>query len=187
MKTLNKEKSHIIFVDMQDKLTPAIIDIEVVTKNCIKIAKLARLLSIGTTKTEQYPRGLESTVTQLNNELSHSVEFDKTHFSCVADSKIYAHLVALKERGITQIVLCGIEAHICILQTAIQLQELGFTVYVVSDSTGSRNPLNHEIAYQRMRQSGVSIVNTEMVIYEFLQKSGTKEFKEALKLVKEEI
>lgn len=165
---------------------PGIIDIDVVTKNCIKIAKLAKLLAIRTTKTEQYPQGLGRTITHLNNELIDSVQLEKTHFSCVAEPKILNHLVALKTLGITQIILCGIEVHICILQTAIQLQELGFTTYVVSDATGSRNPQDHDMAYQRMRQSGVSIVNTEMVIYELLHKSGTKEFKEALKLVKEE-
>jgi len=131
--------------------------------------------------TEQYPKGLGQTIPQIKRFFQDLQPIEKIEFSCFGSAKFKD---ALAETKAKTLILTGIEAHICITQTAIDGVEKGFRVYVVEDAISSRSTQDKFIAIQRMMHSGVTVVSTEMIIYELLKKAGTAEFKEILRFVK---
>jgi isochorismate hydrolase len=140
----------------------------------------AAILGLPIFATEQYPKGLGSTVEQVA-QLIPGTPFQKMTFSaCGAEG----FLNELLQKKLTQVVLCGIEAHVCVTQTCLDLLAEGLTLFVVADAVSSRTPENHRIGLERMRDAGAVIVSTEMVLFELLEKAGTEEFKQILALVK---
>ena len=149
--------------------------------NLVKLLKGMALLKIPTTVSEQYIKGLGRTLEIFQNELSEASFDEKNAFSCMDDSEIAPHLLSNKRN---QIILCGIEAHVCVMQTAIDLIDKGFNVCVVVDAIGSRNSFDKNIAIQRMQQEGVYLSTVESILFELCRDSNKPIFKDLSNLIK---
>lgn len=172
---LERERSELLVVDVQERLLPAIADGEAVRDAVAWLARLADALGVPVTVSEQYPQGLGHTDRALAGALgTNSRVLEKAHFSCAAEPALRQALAA---GGRDRFVICGIEAHVCVLQSAIGLHEAGFGVSVVADAVGSRLPANRKLALARLRQAGVDVVSREMVAFEWLHRAGTDEFR----------
>jgi nicotinamidase-related amidase len=183
MKTLiDRRQSQMLIVDMQERLLPAIADAELVLKGCQRLTEAARRLGVPITVSEQYPQGLGTTVPGLNLD---ATVLEKIEFSCTGNPALRDHLWRHRAEGRHHVVIAGIEAHVCVLQTAIDLSAEGADVFVVADAVGSRSVASAQLALERMRQAGVVVVNTEMVLFEWLQRADTPEFKDLLSLIKQ--
>jgi nicotinamidase-related amidase len=173
--------SQVVVIDIQDKLVDVMpkSDIEKVVDVSSMLIQAAKILEVPCLYTEQYPKGLGTTVKKLQTLLPHSA-IEKKAFSCLDESKFKSALV--KSRP--QIILCGLETHICILQTALALKEAGKAVFVVEDATLSRSNLHHQNAIARLRSEGIVITNIESVIFEWLRVAEGDHFKAIAKLIK---
>jgi len=173
--------SQLAIVDVQTKLTVVmpVGDMQVVIKNCGILLQAANLLNVAYIVTEQYPQGLGPTVPELAT-LIQQPPVEKITFSCVAEPKFNRHLT----RDHSQVVLAGMEAHICILQTALDLLSTGKQVFVVEDAIISRNPANKANAIERMRSAGCVITNTESLVFEWLGVASGDAFKAMSKLIR---
>jgi len=174
-------RSALLIVDVQEKLAPVMSDPRRVIHHSTILLRAARRLEIPLLVSEQYPRGIGPTVVDLRDWAGPEVTVEKTHFSCAAEPEVMARIEALRR---PQIVIAGIEAHICVQQTALGLKEKGYEVFVVADACASRKAENEALAMARLRQAGVEIVSTEMVVFEWLQKAGTPDFKELSALIR---
>ena len=168
-------KSSFLFVDVQERLLPAMAVSEQVVAKCSILIKAARALAVPISISEQYPKGLGRTVPQLGNATA--TVFEKLTFSCWRDAAIKSHFINLHDGGRPQVIVAGIEAHVCVLQTCIDMAQAGFAVFAVADAMSSRKPESAALALERMRNAGVQVVNTEMVVFELLEKAGTAAFK----------
>lgn len=178
----SKTRDQLVIVDMQERLCGAMdpAALAEVVKNCGVLLQAAKLLQIPALFTEQYPQGLGRTLPYLAQWLPEDGHVEKTTFSCCEESDFSAKLDDTRP----QIVLAGTEAHVCILQTALQLQEMSHAVYVVEDAIISRNPANKANALDRLRQAGVVVTNTESVVFEWLQVAEGDAFRQIAKLIK---
>lgn len=174
--------SQLILVDIQTKLQAAMPPAELATtiKNCGILAQAATLLEIPAVLTEQYPKGLGETMPELLALLPNIKPIEKLHFSAMDEARFARQLT--KDRA--QVMLAGMETHICILQTAMDLIANGKQVFVVEDAVISRNPTNKANAIARMRDAGCVITNTESVIFEWLGKAEGDAFKTLTRLVR---
>jgi nicotinamidase-related amidase len=181
---LSRDDSRLLIVDMQQKLVPLIRHAKQVTTNCVKLVRAARLLGPPVFATEQYPKGLGGTVPELAELLDERP--DKSRFSCgeVLNWGTTAEPTDAALRDRTRVVVAGIEAHVCVLQTTFDLLAAGFLVYIPADAVGSRSKLDWRIALDRLSNAGVVITTTESVLFEWCETSGTDEFREISKLVK---
>ena len=168
---LKKEKSCVLLIDVQEKLTPKIQHAVKMIERCEWILRLAQSLAIPSVVSEQYPSGLGTTVPALAH---FGAALAKVHFSCWRDMAIQSYLNHLKKN---QLVLIGIETHVCVMQTALDLCEAGYQVFVVVDAVSSRHELDHHYGLKRMKQAGCHLVTSEMVFFEWVEKAGTPEFK----------
>jgi nicotinamidase-related amidase len=130
---------------------------------------------------EQYRKGLGATVPEVAGAIPGFAPFEKLAFSACGAAGL---LDALRARNITDVLLCGIEAHVCVCQTCLDLLDAGFRVFVVAEAVSSRTAENRQHGLERMRMAGAAIVSTEMVLFELLQRAGTDQFKQILGLVK---
>jgi nicotinamidase-related amidase len=174
-------RSILLLVDVQSRLAPAVPDADACIERCRLLIEAAGRLDVPVIATEQYPQGLGPTVPALAALLDPAQVHAKRHFSCAGEPPIVAALEALDRPSP---VLCGMEAHICVLQSALGLKALGFAPVVVADAVASRRPLSREIALQRLRGHGVEIVTAEMVVYEWLREAGTPAFRAILPLIR---
>jgi len=168
-------------IDIQKRLTPAMAEPDAVISRSTILMKSAAQLGVPALISEQYPKGLGPTVDALTLIAPPDSIFPKMHFSCVDDPDYRARLDGL---GRDQAVLCGIEAHVCVLQTALGMRAAGYQVAVVADAVSSRDSANKTAALERMAENGVVIATTEMVIFEWLNKAGTDAFRELSALIK---
>lgn len=178
---MRAEKSSLLVVDVQERLTPVMSDPRRVIHGCTLLMRAATRLGVPVVASEQYPQGIGPTVFDLREWLPPDGAHAKLHFSCADEPVILDHLVG---GGRRQVVLAGIEAHICVLQSALGLKEKGYDPFVVTDASASRRPENEEAAWQRLRQAGIPTVTIEMVLFEWLRVAGTPAFKELVALVK---
>lgn len=178
---IRRADSLLLVVDLQQKLAPAIHDSERITANALRLLNASAQLEVPAFVSEQYVRGLGASLPAVQAAAVHARFFEKTHFSCAAEPGILALLGSAKR---PQIILCGTETHVCVLQTALGLQAAGYEVYLVADASSSRTPENRLAAIERLRAAGVSIVTTEMVLFEWLHQAGTDEFRRLLPLIK---
>lgn len=170
---MSAQESCLLLVDVQEKLTPFVMENTALINNCHWLLRLAKELNVVTVITEQYPKGLGNTVSQLQ-EVTSNTAYTKVHFSCAGD-KDCMHAITATNRN--QIIIIGIEAHVCVLQTAIELQLANKQVFVVADAVSSRHNEDKAIALARMQMLGIQIVTKEMVFFEWLRQAGTAEFK----------
>ena len=178
---LSSDKVVMVVVDVQERLIPHIWEKEKIIKNMQILIKGMEILNVPILLTEQYPEGLGETIPQIKKLLSDVSPISKMTFDCSNNKSFMDRINGLERK---QVVLCGIESHVCIYQTAIGLRDKGYEVEVVADGVSSRREANKEIALQRMRDSGVGITSVETVLFELLKTAEGKEFKEILKLVK---
>lgn len=173
--------SALIVIDMQERLVPAMMAPARTIHNARLLLQAAAKTDVPTLLTEQYPKGLGSTIPDIKNVAGDSEIIPKMHFSCMEDT---GFAVSFKALGRKQAILAGMEAHICVVQTAASLVEAGYEVFDVSDATASRTLDSEAACLTRLNAGGVSIVTTEMVIFEWLGMAGTAAFKEMLPLIK---
>ncbi len=171
---INSENSALLVIDVQSKLLPGVHDNESLVNNCQWLIEVAQLMDVPVTGSEQYPQGVGPTIDTLKNLLPEGGYIGKTHFSCVDAPECNAQIEALDKEVI---VICGMEAHVCVLQSALRLVEAGKTVYVVADAISARNPIDTDYAIERMRSEGVKIVTKEMVGFEWIRRSDAPQFK----------
>ncbi|MCL5271274.1 MAG: hydrolase [bacterium] len=180
---LDPEQAIVMVVDMQDRLLPAIHEREAVVRRAEILIKAARILGIPIIWTEQYRKGLGETDPTIRQAIGSAAEaMEKRSFGCFGDEDIAAALI---QSGRRQIVLCGIETHVCILQTALKALEKGWDVLLAEDAVGSRRPADREAALRRLAQAGAVPATVEMVIMECLRVAGGDHFKAILPLLKE--
>ncbi|MFK8083121.1 MAG: hydrolase [Granulosicoccus sp.] len=173
--------SVLLVIDIQERLVPAMQAHACMLQNASLLLKAARACNVPTIVTEQYPQGLGRTVPEIASLTNDCPVFEKMYFSCMQDSAFRKSFVKLDRK---QAVLVGVEAHVCVLQTAESLVESGYDVFVVSDATASRTGESKAACITRLNASGASIVTSEMVVFEWLGKAGTPAFKELLPLIK---
>ena len=181
---LDSAKSTLLLIDMQERLLPAMDGFEEVERRCGIVLKAAKALQVPVAVSEQYPKGLGHTVAGLKADIGNAPVFEKLDFSCWRDAALKRHLINHHEHGRPLVIVAGIEAHVCVLQSAIDLAMAGFGVFAVADAMASRTPASKALALERMRESGVHVVNTEMAVFELLGKAGTAEFKSLSGLIR---
>jgi nicotinamidase-related amidase len=179
----NAEKSQLVIIDMQEKLSAAMPQ-EVLNKVVKRVELLVTAshgLDIPYICTEQYPKGLGKTLPQMQSFLTQAKYVEKTAFDCTADPIFSRYLVRTRP----QIFLMGMETHICVLQTALSLIGKGKEVFVIEDAIISRNILNKQNALGRLRQAGCIVTNTESVIFEWIKSANHDLFKTLAPLIKD--
>lgn len=178
---IDAARSCLLVVDVQERLAPAVLHPGGVVGRVKTLVQAARRLQVPTLVSEQYPKGLGRTLPELAPLLGSATLVEKLHFSC-AEEPAYLRALETMDRDLP--VVCGMEAHVCVLQTALGLAEAGYHVAVVADAVGSRRERDHDAAIDRMRAEGLTIVTTEMVVFEWLGQAGTAAFKELSALIK---
>jgi len=178
---IERQRSCLLVIDVQERLLPAMAEGGNVVANAAVLIKAANRLGVPVLLSEQYPKGLGPTVAALSALVPEGPAVAKTEFSCAAAP---GYLDRLRATGRDQLVLAGIEAHVCVLQTALQFRSLGYAVFVVADAVSSRKPESVGLALARMREAGAVPVTTEMVLFEWLGRAGTAEFKELSALIR---
>ena len=182
---LSRDKSQLLIVDVQDRLLAAIAGKDRVVERCARLVRAARTLDVPITVSEQYPQGLGHTAGPIREALGNAGSVvEKIEFSCLRSEPLRERLHELRRQGRPQVVIGGIEAHVCVTQTAIDLEEQGFEAFVVADATGSRTKTSRRLALMRLLKAGADVVDSEMVLFEWLGKAGTPEFKELQALLK---
>lgn len=178
---LQPERSALLVIDLQGRLLPAIEGHERVLRGSLQLLRLARILDLPVVITTQYQKGLGPTVPEVLAEAPGVEPLDKTSFGCFGNAPFRERLAAVGRR---QLVVCGIEAHICVTQTVLGALEAGYEVHVASDATGSRAASNAELGWRRMERSGALLSSSEMAIYELLGRSDSSAFKQMLPFLK---
>jgi nicotinamidase-related amidase len=181
---LSAATSQLLVVDMQERLMPAVADGEAVLASACKLVLAASRLSVPVSASEQHPQRLGPTVGPMREALGATLAHPKLAFSCARDEVIAARIERLCVEGRDRLVVCGVEAHVCVLQTAIDFCRPGCRPAVVSDAAASRDPRSHALAMRRLEAAGVEILNTEMVLFEWLERAGTPGFRDLLALIK---
>jgi nicotinamidase-related amidase len=180
---LEAEHCALIVIDIQEKLLPPIFEKERLVKNSQLLIRLAGILKIPTVMSTQYAKGLGKTVPEIASLLPETDAIDKQMFSCFG-SDVFCSVVKRLPGHRNTVLLCGMETHICVTQTALGALREGYIVHVASDAVSSRTEWNWHIGLERMRAAGAVISSTEMIIYELLRSSGAPAFKELLPYLK---
>lgn len=171
---LDREKSCLLLVDMQEKLMTNILHADRLIERCQWLMRLASELDTPLIVSEQYSKGLGSTIEPLRKFMPGKAEIDKIHFSCYRDMTFVKQWQALNKK---QLIIMGIETHVCVLQTALDAIDAGVETFVVVDAVGSRHELDHHYALKRMKQAGAQLITGEMIFFEWLKQAGTPSFK----------
>lgn len=175
---LDAASSFLAVVDLQTRIVPAIHGGRAVVDNCRWLIELAVALEIPILFTTQYAKGLGPLVSEIADLKDSHPVFEKKTFSAMGDTAFCAHVAHLERR---QAVICGIESHVCVLQTTLDLIQQGFDVFLVEDAVSSRHPKNKELALARLVQSGAYIVSREMVFFEWFGTDSDPRFKTSIR------
>ena len=178
---IRAEDSVLVVIDMQERLVPAMQSPAKTLKNAGLLITAAKEVGVPVMLTEQYPKGLGRTMPEIAKVAGNAPIYEKVHFSCMEDETFSA---AFKKLNRKQAVIAGMEAHICVVQTAASLMEQGYEVFVTSDATASRTADSEAACVARLSALGAGIVTTEMVIFEWLGKAGTASFRNLLPIIK---
>ena len=175
---ISRDDTVLVIIDMQERLFPVMAEKEKLLENLMRLVRFSKVLELPVVVTEQEKLG--STLPEIKEELKEVRPMGKVDFNCFGCEDFTKTLAGLEKKTL---LLTGIEAHICVAQTALHAVS-SYTVHVVSDAIASRSPQNHRVAVERMMQRGVTVTSTEMAIYEVLERAGTDIFREVLRLVK---
>jgi nicotinamidase-related amidase len=171
---LDKNEVVLVIVDIQERLAAVMSERQKVIDNCLHLIEIAGLLKMPVILTEQYPKGLGPTVSEIREIIQPYEPLEKLTFSCCGEPLFLEKLASL---GRKKIVLAGMETHVCVLQTCIGLLREGFHVHAVSDAVCSRAKANFKTGIGFMRDAGAVITCTEAVLFQLLERAGTEEFK----------
>ncbi|MBA4696491.1 MAG: hydrolase [Legionella sp.] len=171
---IEQKNACLVLIDVQEKLAMQVHSSHKMLERCEWLLTLASELNIPCILSEQYPQGLGKTVPALTTAAQPFACIDKVHFSCYRNASFKDSLHKTSKK---QCVLIGIETHVCVLQTAIDLKQAGYDVFIVVDAVSSRHHEDHAYALKRMQQEGIFLVTSEMVFFEWVEKAGTPEFK----------
>jgi nicotinamidase-related amidase len=171
---LDRKRSALVIIDVQEKLFPSIHDHARLLTRIDLLISAAALMKVPLLVTEQYPKGLGKTIEELRRVIPVFQPLAKVDFSCVPAPGFKERLSSLQR---DQVVLAGIETHVCVAQTALDLASAGENVFVAADATGSRRPLDAQVALQRLDRNGITITSAESIVFEWLRRAGTEEFK----------
>lgn len=177
---LSRDSSLLVVIDVQEKLAPLISETERLLGNCAKLVEAAKLFLVPVFATEQYPQGLGPTIPSLAEHLPERPA--KLRFSSA--EVLNWPPAAERTDNRFQVVLCGIEAHVCVLQTAFDLLAAGYQVFLAADAVGSRRQFDQKIALDRLAAAGATIVTTESVMFEWCESAEAPEFKQFVAIVK---
>ncbi len=180
-KILAREKTALLLIDIQEKILNVMKDPDQVIQNSLKLIKGFKTLNIPIFYTEQYPKGLGNTAKSLLKELEGLSAIQKMSFSCSGAGNFFNRL---KDNKVSQVVIAGIESHVCVQQTTLDLLANGFQVDIAADAISSRKEIDYKIALDRMRAHGADITTSESILFELLEVCGTDEFKAISKIVK---
>ena len=178
---LNSQEVALLIIDIQEKQAAVMKYKEQVVDNCLHLIELARILNLPILLTEQYPKGLGTTIPEIQEVLPDYAPFEKTAFDCCRET---GFLEKVASTGRKKLILTGMETHVCILQTALGLMKGGYAVQVVQDATCSRFKKNFKIGIEFMRDAGTVITGTETVLFQILERAGTEPFKLISKRIK---
>ena len=169
---IDKDDATLLVVDVQQKLLPAVLDPQGMLARCRWLVSAAHDVGLPVVFSEQYPHGLGHTAPELLAAAPAALVVEKLHFSCVAAECLPESLLARN-----QVVVCGMETHVCVLQTVLELLAMGKQVFVVADAVSSRGEVKRDFGLQRMRDAGAVLVTREMVLFEALRVSGSDVFR----------
>lgn len=175
---MKADQSILVIVDAQEKLAPVIHQSDKIIARMRWLGEIADELTVPVLVSEQYPKGLGISVNDLSGIIENAQVIEKMHFSAVQEPTF---MTALQEYKRPQVILVGMETHVCILQTALDLLSAEYQVFVVEDAVGSRRDSDKQTALKRLRQAGAVIVSSEMAAYEWLHRSGTDQFRHITK------
>jgi len=178
---LQKETTGLLIIDIQERINSVMKYRETVVENTVKLIKGFKTLNVPIFITEQYRKGLGPTESQILDKLDESTIVEKLTFSCCGSFEL---MKQLKDKNIKQLVICGIETHVCVQQTALDLLANDYQVYLIRDAVSSRKKIDHKTAIERMRNQGVIVTTAESVLFELLVEAKTPEFKEISQIVK---
>lgn len=178
---IRRDASILLVIDIQEKLAPAIHGLPSVLTRASALIRAALVLDVPVAFTEQNPEGIGPTLDELRALAPAAPVLEKSHFATTAEPD---HLGWVKSLDRPQIIVAGTEAHVCVLQTTLGLRQAGLEPYLVRDAVASRSAHDRDAAISRLAASGVPVVTTEMVLFEWLEKSGTEEFRSVLPLIK---
>jgi len=178
---LEAKKCCLVLVDVQEKLIQVMQHPEIVVKNCAILIKIAKALDIPVLWCQQYTKALGPTVAELSELLGGDQPVDKRTFSCYRAAEFTSKLKTLDANTA---ILCGIEAHVCVFQTAMDMLRMEMRVHVIADAVGSRSDQNKQIALSRMAVNNITISSTEMLLFELLATSEHPKFRELSSLIR---
>ncbi len=182
---LSAKRSHLLVVDVQARLMPAIHEGDSTLKTINLLLQAAARLGVPVTVTEQYPQGLGPTVPAVTEALPAATPaLPKTSFSAARDPALAERIARLRGEGRDQLVVCGVEAHICVLQSALGFKATGLDVFVVADAVSSRSPHSVSAACARLLHAGCHWVTAEMVAFEWMERAATDDFRALSRLFK---
>ncbi len=176
-----KDQAVLVVIDIQERLFPAIHEYQRLTQRVPLLIDGIKALGIPLIVTEQYVKGLGPTISEIDCKIEGIERIEKSSFSCCDEPRF---MMALASSGKDYVIISGIESHVCVLQTAIDLQQCGYHPVVVEDCISSRNPNDKLMAVERMRKEGVIITTSEAILFELLRYSGGETFKTISRLVK---
>jgi nicotinamidase-related amidase len=179
---LSPERTALVVVDLQERLLPAIEGRDRVVKNSLLLMRLADVLGIPVVLTSQYKKGLGEILPEVRAAAPGNEPLDKVAFGCFGDPDFLDRLGSLKGRD--QLLVTGVEGHICVCQTVLGALEKGYDVHVVADAVGSRSEENRQVGLARMEKSGALLSSAEMATYELLRRSDGEAFKKMLPYIK---
>ncbi|RPI72936.1 MAG: hydrolase [Ignavibacteriales bacterium] len=180
-KILSADSTALLIIDIQEKILGVMNNPEMVISNTIKLIKGFKVLGLPIFFTEQYPKGLGPTAPQIAEELDGLTPIQKMTFSCFGAENLFKEI---SEKNISQVVVAGIESHVCVQQTALDLIANDIQVNIAADAVSSRKELDYKTALERMRTHGAEITTAESVLFELLNMCGTDQFKAVSKIVK---
>jgi nicotinamidase-related amidase len=180
-KILLRDKTALLIIDIQEKILPVMNNPNQVIENALKLIKGFKVLNIPIFYTEQYPKGLGSTSEALLTELQGLSPIQKMSFSCYSAGNFFTRLI---DNNVSQVVIAGIESHVCVQQTVLDLLANNFQVNVAADAVSSRNDFDYKISLDRMKVHGAEVTTSEAILFELLVDCGTDEFKDISKIIK---
>ena len=181
IKPISNKNSVLVIVDIQERIIPKIFDKHTIISNTVTLIKSAGILNIPIVVTEQYPKGLGATIPEIKDLMVSWQPIEKICFSCFGSNDFSRKLKELKRDNL---ILCGIESHVCITQTVLDGLKLGYSVFFIKDAISSRTENNRETGFERMAQAGAIPSSTEMVMFELLKEAGTDKFKQMVTMIK---
>ncbi|MFC1906044.1 hydrolase [Chloroflexota bacterium] len=177
----NVENAVLVIVDVQKKLTNVMFEKEDLCQEFVKLIKGINVMGIPIMLTEQNPKALGTTIAEIKNLIADLEPICKMSFSCLGEEEFPKRL---KDLGRKQVILTGIETHVCVYQTAMDLIEAGYDVQVVNGCVSSRTLENKQLALEKMRKAGIDVTSTEIILFELLKTADSPKFKEIASIIK---